>query len=237
MKTRISIALMLVAGVVLSCNKVSRTDLPAPQPEVTIRASIPDDATRVGAQYGFSWSWEATDRLTVIGEETQVFNIKKGFSAKFAEFTGRPVSGESFTILYPGVDANTADWSNQSQQGNGGTAHLRYTSALEGVDAYESFTFSPAWAAAHGGTEAEIRDEHMQRRKQMHRVVDLIQLREKHVEETGIGRDRPRQRGGIDQKDHAGERHGDQIALYHAAGIRLTFGQKREIKHRFFSLE
>ena len=152
MKTRISIALMLVAGVVLSCNKVSRTDLPAPQPEVTIRASIPDDATRVGAQYGFSWSWEATDRLTVIGEETQVFNIKKGFSAKFAEFTGRPVSGESFTILYPGVDANTADWSNQSQQGNGGTAHLRYTSALEGVDAYESFTFSSAWAAAHGGT-------------------------------------------------------------------------------------
>ena len=133
---------MLVAGVVLSCNKVSRTDLPAPQPEVTIRASIPDDATRVGAQYGFSWSWEATDRLTVIGEDTQTFNIKKGFSAKFAEFTGRPVSGESFTILYPGVDANTADWSNQSQQGNGGTAHLRYTSALEGVDAYESFTFS-----------------------------------------------------------------------------------------------
>ena len=152
MKTRISIALLLLAGTVLSCNKVSQTDIPAPQPEVTIRAVIPGDATRVGAQYGFSWNWEATDKLTVIGEETQVFNIKQGFSAKVAEFTGRPVTGESFTILYPGAEANTADWSGQTQKGNSGTAHLRYTSALTGVNTYETFSFSPEWAAAHGGT-------------------------------------------------------------------------------------
>ena len=146
----------LLAGLaVVSCSKEVK-ELPAPQEGtdlVTIRAVLSDD-TRAGAHNGFSWFWSAGDKLTVIGEndDTQVFTIKEGFSSKVAEFVGKAVKGETFTILFPSDKATSADWSKQTQKGNGSVDHLQYAASLTGVDDYMSFAFSPEWAEAHGGT-------------------------------------------------------------------------------------
>ena len=151
---KIYIAALMAGAALVSCNKEVR-ELPAPQDGtdlITITARIPDDGTRVGASVGFSWSWTAGDKLTVVSEEdSQVFSIKEGFSGKYAEFVGKPVKGEKFTILFPGEKAMTADWSKQSQTGNGSVDHVQYAASLDYVDEYMSFAFSPEWAVEHGG--------------------------------------------------------------------------------------
>ena len=155
MKTKIYLAALLAGMAVLSCSKEVK-ELPAPQEDtdlITIKALIPDAATKAGAHVGFSWYWSAGDKLTVVsGEETQVFSIKDGFTAKYAEFVGKPVNGESFTILFPGEKAASLDWSKQTQNGNGSVDHVQYAASLNDVDDYLSFSFSPEWAAEHGGT-------------------------------------------------------------------------------------
>jgi len=155
MKTYNYLAALFAGLAILSCNKEVK-ELPAPQEEtdlVTIRAVIPEDDTRAGAHNGFSWYWSSGDKITVVGEEeSQVFTIKEGFTSKVAEFVGKAVSGEKFTILFPSDKAATADWSKQTQQGNGSVDHLQYAAALNDVDDYMSFAFSPVWAEEHGGT-------------------------------------------------------------------------------------
>ena len=158
MKTRIFFAILLFSLAALSCVKETVRELPAPQDSedlVTIRVTIPDSdpLTRVGAHSGFSWYWSAGDRLTVVSEEdSQVFTIQEGFTSKYAEFVGKAVKGERFTILYPNDKAASLDWSKQAQTGNDSYDHLQYAASLAGVDDYMSFTFSPEWAEAHGGT-------------------------------------------------------------------------------------
>ena len=154
MKTRYIFALSLLA-LVFSCGKDVEPDLVSgPDDLVTISAILPDaPATRgAGLETKLSWTWNAGDKITVIGETTEVFKIKEGFSPKKAEFVGRPVKGKTFTILYPGQDALETDWSLQTQKGNNSLAHLRYEAALENVDDYFTFAFDPAWAAEHAGT-------------------------------------------------------------------------------------
>ena len=151
---KIYLAALIAGAAFVSCNKEVK-ELPAPQEGtdlITITARIPDDDTRVGASVGFSWSWSAGDKLTVVSEEdSQVFTIKDGFSGKYAEFVGKPVKGDRFTILFPGEKANTADWSKQSQTGNGSVDHVQYAASLDNVDEYMSFAFSPEWAEEHKG--------------------------------------------------------------------------------------
>ena len=151
---KIYLAALIAGAALVSCNKEVK-ELPAPQEGtdlITITARIPDDDTRVGASVGFSWSWSAGDKLTVVSEEdSQVFTIKDGFSGKYAEFVGKPVKGDRFTILFPGEKANTADWSKQSQTGNGSVDHVQYAASLDNVDEYMSFAFSPEWAEEHKG--------------------------------------------------------------------------------------
>ena len=153
MKTRILSALML--PVLFVC--CERTEQPALQdPEtVTIRAVIPEDGPETrgaSVKTQLSWTWNAGDKLTVIGETTEIFTIKDGFTPKQAEFTGKAVKGSSFTILYPGESISGSDWSAQTQAGNNNLDHLRYEASLNDVDSYTEFSFSPAWAATHGGT-------------------------------------------------------------------------------------
>ena len=154
MKTKIYLAALIAGAAVLSCSKEIQ-ELPAPEEGtdlITITARIPDTATKAGPHVGFSWYWSAGDKLTVIGEgDTQVFSIKEGFTAKYAEFVGKPVKGERFTILFPGEKATSADWSKQTQKGNDSVDHLQYAASLDDVDDYLSFSFSPEWAAEHGG--------------------------------------------------------------------------------------
>lgn len=158
MKTHIIFAALLLSLAALSCNREMVQELPAPQDSqdlVTIRVTIPDSEplTRVGAHSGFSWYWSEGDRLTVMSEEdAQVFTIKEGFTSKYAEFVGKAVAGSTFTILYPNEKAGSLDWSKQVQNGNNSYDHLQYAASLNGVDDYMTFTFSPEWAEAHGGS-------------------------------------------------------------------------------------
>ena len=158
MKKQIFYAALAAAAVLTACNK---TPEPVPASEgnkVTICAVLPQTKVAASAaETGLSWSWEAGDKLTVIGTTTEVFDIKSGFTAREAEFDGTAVNSGPYTILYPGTltsmtDAEKYDWTKQKQVGNDSPAHLQYLAALEGVDQYEEFSFDAEWAAAHGGT-------------------------------------------------------------------------------------
>ena len=72
-----------------------------PDDLVTISAVLPDVvATRgAGLETKLSWTWNSGDKITVVGETTEIFKIKEGFSPKKAEFVGKPVKGNTFTIL------------------------------------------------------------------------------------------------------------------------------------------
>lgn len=155
MKTIKYIVAMLAGVAALSCVKEAGKDLPAPEADglITIKAGLPEDVlTKAGAHVGFSWYWGEGDRIAVTGaEDTQIYKIKEGFTPKYAEFVGRPVKGDSFTISFPD-NAATADWTGQTQAGNNSYAHLKYAAQLSDVDEYLSFAFKPEWAAEHNGT-------------------------------------------------------------------------------------
>ena len=137
MKTTHYIVALLAGMAALSCVKETGKDLPAPQQEtdlITIKAVIPESETKAGPFVGLSWGWQAGDKLAITGaEDTQIYTINDGFTAKYAEFTGRPVAGESFTIQYPD-NAASYDWSAQTQKGNNGYDHLKYVATLSDVD-------------------------------------------------------------------------------------------------------
>lgn len=151
---------MILPVLFVCCERAEQPALQAPEGEiVTIRAVIPDAGPEVkgaGTKTQLSWTWNAGDKITVIGETTEVFTIKDGFTPKQAEFTGYAVKGSSFTILYPGDDVLSTDWSSQTQEGNNNLDHLRYEASLNDVDNYTEFSFSPEWATAHGGTLKQI---------------------------------------------------------------------------------
>ena len=157
MKTIKYIAILLAGVAALSCVKEKGTELPALEDLITIKAGLPEDVvTKAGAHVGFSWYWGEGDKIAVTGaEDPQIFTIKDGFTPKFAEFVGRPVAGDSFSITYP-TNAETADWSAQTQDGNNSYAHLKYAAQLSGVDDYLNFAFDPDWATAHNGTLKQI---------------------------------------------------------------------------------
>ncbi|MBQ9192247.1 MAG: hypothetical protein IJ156_00815 [Bacteroidales bacterium] len=163
MKTNISNLVLAAAllPLLFSCNKAAE---PVSVPDdglVTISATIPDGpATRVAAaaaETGLAWKWEERDQITVVGVNSSVFDIEDGFTAHQADFTGKPVAGSAFSILYPGsydsvAELEAAAWTGQVQTGNGSMDHLKYCALLSGVDAFETFEFSDAWAAEHGGS-------------------------------------------------------------------------------------
>jgi len=163
MKKHISIQVLAAAllPLLFSCNKAVE---PVSVPDdglVTISASIPDGpATKVAAaaaETGLAWKWEERDQIAVVGVNSSVFDIEDGFTAHQADFTGKPVAGTTFSILYPGTYGSVAElesaaWTGQVQTGNGSMDHLKYCALLAGVDGFETFEFSDAWAAEHKGT-------------------------------------------------------------------------------------
>ena len=145
----------------LSCNKAVESHVQGPAETVTITASIPDPVnTRVAAgdaETGLSWAWEAGDKITVVGTTPSVFDIEEGFEPQWATFTGKPVTGDKYSIIYPGTSTSVSalealSWDAQVQQGNDSKAHLQYFALLTDVDGFDTFEFSPDWAAAHGGS-------------------------------------------------------------------------------------
>ena len=147
------IKFLFIAAALAACVSCEREALPVQDGEwITIHARFPGELTR-GAEItetGISWTWNAGDVLTISGTTTETYTIKEGFTPKQADFTGKIVYGNSFTIAYPSLEE--VNWATQTQKGNGDVAHLRYVAALEGVDDYNSFVFSPSWAQNHGGT-------------------------------------------------------------------------------------
>jgi len=163
MKKNISILVLAAAllPLLFSCNKAVESISVPENGLVTISASIPDGpATRVAAaaaETGLAWKWEERDQITVVGVNSSVFDIEDGFTAHQADFSGKPVAGSTFSILYPGTydsvaELEAASWTGQVQTGNGSMGHLKYCALLSGVDAFETFEFSDAWAAEHKGT-------------------------------------------------------------------------------------
>ena len=163
MKKNISILVLAAAllPLLFSCNKAVESISVPENGLVTISASIPDGpATRVAAaaaETGLAWKWEERDQILVAGVNSSVFDIEDGFTAHQADFTGKPVAGTTFSILYPGsygsvAELEAASWTGQVQTGNGSMDHLAYCALLSGVDAFETFEFSDAWAAEHKGT-------------------------------------------------------------------------------------
>lgn len=163
MKNNHSIAIGAAAllPLLFSCSKAVEPVVGPQDGLVTISARIPDGAaTKVAAgaaESGLSWKWEERDQINVIGVNSSVFDIEDGFTAHQADFTGKPVAGSAFSILYPGTfgsvqELEAASWTGQVQTGNGSMDHLRYCALLSGVDAFETFEFSEAWATEHKGT-------------------------------------------------------------------------------------
>jgi len=155
MNKSISIIALSLLATVFSCNKTEEICPEETGNLVTISATISSDDQDVkGANIkkSLSWEWSEDDKLAVVGKTTEIFKINEDFTPKQADFTGKAVDGSTFSILYPGVGIEKTDWSAQIQKGNNNVDHLRYEAALEGVNEYMTFSFSPEWAAAHGGS-------------------------------------------------------------------------------------
>ena len=159
MKTNVYsiIALGLILSMACACNKETR-DLPAPAQRISVSASFPED-TKVAAgprEGGISWSWEEDDAITLVGKTSSVLSIDEGFTPKKATFSGAPVSGDSFDILYPAMASASAfeaiTFTDNVQASATTSDHLQYFAVLQGLKSYDSFEFSPAWAESNGAT-------------------------------------------------------------------------------------
>ncbi|MBQ9653579.1 MAG: hypothetical protein IJV32_05080 [Bacteroidales bacterium] len=128
---------------------------PAPE-KVVISAGIPEEMTKVGftdngVGSGMALAWQAEDKLRVIatggGSGNEQFTIKSGFTAHSAEFEGTSVEGTEYTVFYPGtyasVDAiNVRNYTDQTQIGNGSTAHLEWNAIETGLADYSTVDFT-----------------------------------------------------------------------------------------------
>lgn len=162
MKTSIKhiLAAVLVTALSVACNK-QPADIPAPAERVTVSVSLPQltkvaAADREGAA-GLSWSWEEGDEIIVIGKTSSVLTIDEGFTARKATFTGSPVKGDSFDIIYPGSFTSPAameamTFADQAQKDASAKDHLQYFALLQGLPSFGDFEFSQAWAGANGAS-------------------------------------------------------------------------------------
>ena len=155
-------SLAALAAVFAACNKEQEMTPRADLNPAVIRVTIPDALTKVSfteiteGGSGLALAWQDNDAIRVIGQTSELFSISEGFSGHEAEFTGNPVTGNTYTILYPGTYESkealgARDYSSQTQNGNGSTAHLVYNAMLSGVDTYQDVAFKSDWASAHGG--------------------------------------------------------------------------------------
>ena len=155
MKTRINsiISIAVLPFALFSCNRVL-PDFPEDFSSdlITIQASISGAATKVAAvdaEVGLDWNWEEKDQIAVLsGDNVSVFDIRSGFEPKVAQFIGKQIKGEKFSIIYPGSITSlegmqAVSVTDQIQNGLNDKAHLKYYALLSDVANYSSFAFSP----------------------------------------------------------------------------------------------
>ena len=154
------LAIGLALSVACACNKQG-SDIPAPAQKITVSATLPDALTRVAAAdregaEGLSWAWEEGDAINLIGSTSSILSINEGFTAKKATFSGKPATGDVFSIVYPGSmnlpDLEALSFAEQAQKSASSKDHLQYFAALQGLKSISSFEFSPAWASSNGAT-------------------------------------------------------------------------------------
>ena len=117
---------------------------------ITLTAGIPDDdPTRVAYDDGTrQLTWEKGDQIKVTGYNeaggkiaSQIFTLSSGAGGTTGQFTGEAIPGAAkYAISYPADDAGMTQ---QTQTGNGSTAHLRKSIRLGAwiTDLSQAFTF------------------------------------------------------------------------------------------------
>ena len=148
----------------VSCNKEEAAveDVKVGGP-VTITANVPEHVTKVASAYDGSklvLTWQETDAITVANaadpSKSVVFSYVSGAGTKTGSFSAADASAlegaTRFNVSCGGLPGSLAT---QTQSVDGSTEHVQYSVALNGVDAYKEVSFTPTWAAAHGGTIAQ----------------------------------------------------------------------------------
>lgn len=166
MKVRVLIPVLALTILALQgCLKEQEIASEKAVPQMTIRVSMPEDATKAGFMVpgsgeGLHLAWKAGDAIRVIsGANSAVYTIQDGFTDHVASFSGPEVAGDSFDIVVPGTYASAAEAeagdANLTQSGNGRTEHLVFTAKLTGVAKADlpEIGFTSDWVAAHAGTE------------------------------------------------------------------------------------
>ncbi|MBQ9597044.1 MAG: hypothetical protein IJR34_02185, partial [Bacteroidales bacterium] len=155
-------ALCLTALMTLSyaCKKDAPADGGADVPgtETTLRATLvsPLPGTRASLSDMMALKWKKRDAIYVIGGSGETFTITDTKYSEVGNFAGKAVAGSSFTLIHPAIYKTAAaiegkNYENQSQYGNGSTAHIEYFAMLSDVSSYKDVTFSDDWARSHGG--------------------------------------------------------------------------------------
>ena len=159
-----ALASIAAVSVAASCAKLEDNNTPEIPGEgelITITASIPDGGiTKVSfdqqADAGaIKLYWEAGDQITVTDASNptniQTFTLSSAPGGKTGTFSGTALTGSpsSFNISFDATGGVV--YANQTQAADESTAHLRYAATLSGVNKYNDFTFSQAWATANGG--------------------------------------------------------------------------------------
>lgn len=113
-----------------------------------IPAAVASKVALEGVGSSVSLSWEAGDCIRVAGSGgSEVFTIvEQGMTPSKAGFTGKPVGGTSFSVLYPGTYADynallARSYEGQVQTGNGSADHLEWNAAVLGLPRYGSVVF------------------------------------------------------------------------------------------------
>lgn len=166
MKVRFLIPVVALTILALQgCIKEKESASERAVPQMTIRVSMPEDATKAGftvpgSGVGLHLAWQAGDAIRVIsGANSALYEIQPGFTDQVASFSGPVLAGDSFDIVVPGTYASAAEAeagdANLTQTGNGSTEHLVFTAKLTGVakEDLPDIGFTDAWVAAHAGTE------------------------------------------------------------------------------------
>lgn len=142
----LALSILLAAA----CSKEKQQPAPKDKAIYKITVSLPETAeTKVSINQGaeaMNLAWQEGDKITVIGDQAHIFTLSSGAGTKVAEFTGEEVTGSSFTVIYPGTYTSLSaikerSYIDQTQNGNGNTAHLSFNAVASGLSSYSNVTF------------------------------------------------------------------------------------------------
>lgn len=167
MKHAIKLSTVILASIftVVACEKEKNAPEYKAGETITITVTLPtvaaaDPASKVDFSQEtdkVDLAWSESDKLTIINEDTDEYSTftLTSVSGSKATFTGTAISGDSFTVLYPGTITSVSDmdshsFTGQTQTGDANLAHLKtaWTAKITGLSDFSDIKF----AAPAGGT-------------------------------------------------------------------------------------